>query len=325
MPIRNAGRSEIKTPIDASPKRREEDSMSKVAFLGLGAMGSRMAVNLLKAGHELTVWNRKPEAAQRLVASGAKSASSPREAAEGNEFVMAIVSDDAASRQVWLEPRLGALAGMKGGAIAIESSTLTPAWVLELANATGKAHVPLLDAMVSGSTPQAENAQLIFLVGGDGKSIDRAKPVLESLGSSIQHAGPVGSGALAKLATNALMGVQLTALAELIGMLKRQGVDPKPVLDAVSATAMWNAHLTRDAESMLTGNFETQFPIRLLEKDLSYTVKTAGGDASMPTVSAVCGVFQKAIGENLGDLNMTAVVKLFDTLRLPDVENECLV
>ena len=201
---------------------------------------------------------------------------------------------------------------MKTGAIAIESSTLTPAWVLELAGAASRAGVTFLDAMVSGSTPQAQNGQLIFLVGGDRKSLDRAKPLLMNLGSTVQVAGPVGSGALAKLVTNTLMGVQLTALAELIGMLKRRGVDPKQVLDAVSATAMWNAHLTRDAESMLTGNFEPQFPIRLLEKDLSYMVMTAGEGTSTPTVSAVRGVFQKALHENLGDLNMTAIVKLFD-------------
>ena len=114
------------------------------------------------------------------------------------------------------------------------------------------------------------------------------------------------------MATNTLMGVQLATLAEMVGMLKRQGVDPKLVLDAVSATAMWNPHLTRDAESMLSGDFETKFPIRLLEKDLGYTVKTAGGDAAVPTVSAVRNVFKRAIDENLGDLNMTAVVKLFD-------------
>jgi 3-hydroxyisobutyrate dehydrogenase len=169
-----------------------------------------------------------------------------------------------------------------------------------------KTGVKLLDAMVSGSTPQAESAQLIFLVGGDVESLKSAGSVLMNLGISIQHAGPVGSGALAKLATNTLMGVQLSALAELIGMLKRQGVDPRPVLNAVSATAMWNPHLT------LTGNFETLFPVRLLEKDLRYTVKTAGGDASMPTVSVVRDVFQRAIDEHLGNLNMTAVVKLFD-------------
>jgi 3-hydroxyisobutyrate dehydrogenase len=286
--------------------------MSNVAFIGLGAMGSRMAANLLKAGHEVTVWNLTPEATHKLAASGAKAAATPREAAEGNDFIIAMVSDDQASRHVWLDGSNGALAGAKAGAIAIESSTLTPAWVRELGSATTKVGVTLLDAMVSGSTPQAESAQLVFLVGGDAASLKRAGPVLKALGSRIQHAGPGGCGALAKLATNTLMGVGLTTLAEMIGMLKRQGVDPKPVLDAVSATAMWNPHLTRDAKSMLSGNFETQFPIKLLEKDLGYTVKTAGGDAAVPTVSAVRAVFKKAIDENLGDLNMTAVVKLFD-------------
>ena len=111
------------------------------------------------------------------------------------------------------------------------------------------------------------------------------------------------------------MGVQIAALAELIGMLKRQQVDAKQILDAVSATAMWNPHLTRDAESMLTDNFETQFPVRLLEKDLGYTVQTGGGEASMPAVSAVRSIFRRAIDENLGNLNMTAVAKLFSKER----------
>jgi 3-hydroxyisobutyrate dehydrogenase len=285
--------------------------MSKVAFLGLGAMGSRMATNLLRAGHELTVWNLSPEPMKKLVATGAKSATTPREAAQGNEFVITMVTNDDASRQVWLDAGNGALLGMTPGAIAIDSSTLTPAWVRELASATSKVGVALLDAMVSGSTPQAESAELVFLVGGDAHSLECAEPVLQSLGSAIRHAGPSGSGALAKLATNTLMGVQLAALAELIGMLKSQQVDAKPILDAVSATAMWNPHLTRDAESMLTGNFEALFPVRLLEKDLSYTVQTGGGDASMPTVTAVRKIFRRAIDENLGNLNMTAIVKLF--------------
>jgi 3-hydroxyisobutyrate dehydrogenase len=286
--------------------------MSKVAFLGLGAMGSRMAANLLKAGHELTVWNLTPEAAKKAAASGAKTAATPKEAAEGNDFIIAMVSNDEASRHVWLDAATGALAGAKAGAIAIESSTLTPEWVRELGSAMSKAGVSLLDAMVSGSTPQAESAQLVYLVGGDADALKRAEPVLKALGSSIQYAGPQACGALAKLATNTLMGVQLATLAEMVGMLKRQDVDPKLVLNAVSATAMWNPHLTRDAESMLSGDFTTKFPIRLLEKDLGYTVKTAGGDAEVPTVSAVRNVFKKAIDEKLGDLNMTAVVKLFE-------------
>jgi 3-hydroxyisobutyrate dehydrogenase len=296
--------------------------MSKVAFLGLGAMGSRMATNLLRAGHELTVWNLRPEPMKTLVASGARPATTPREAAEGNEFVVTMVTNDDASRQVWLGAADGALQGMRPGAIAIDCSTLTPAWVRQLAGVMSQVGVMLLDATVSGSTPQAERAELVFLVGGDVNSLQSAEPVLKTLGSTIRHAGPVGCGAFAKLATNALMGVQVTALAELIGMLKNQQVDAKQILDAVSATAMWNPHLTRDAESMLTGNFETQFPLRLLEKDLDYTVQTGGGEASMPTVSAVRNIFRRAIDENLGNLNMTAVAELFSRTLGPGTRHD---
>jgi 3-hydroxyisobutyrate dehydrogenase len=286
--------------------------MSKVAFLGLGAMGSRMAANLLKAGHAVTVWNLSPEPAHKLAALGATMKATPREAADGNELVMTMVTNDQASRQVWLDASTGALAGMKPGTIAVESSTLTPTWVRELSGAMSNAGVTLLDAIVSGSTPQAESAQLVFLVGGDEAALQRATPVLSALGSSIQHAGPTGCGALAKLATNAIMGVQLTALAELIGMLKRQGVNPEPVLNAVSATAMWNPHLTRDMESMLRPTDQVLFPVRLLEKDLSYTLSTGGGETSMPTVRAARDILQTAVQKNLGNLNMTTIVSLFD-------------
>jgi len=285
--------------------------MSKAAFIGLGAMGARMATNLLKAGHEVTVCDLAPEAVDKLTRAGAKTAPSAREAAEGNDFVLTIVRDDNISRKVWLDETTGALAGMKPGAVAIECSTITPAWAHELGGAISKAGIAMLEAPVSGSTPQAENAQLVFLIGGHGETLKRAEPLLKGMGSSVRHAGPVGAGALAKLITNTLMGVQLSTLAEMIGMLKRRGVDPKPVLDAVAATRLWSAHLTGDAESMLSGNFEPHFPIKLLLKDLTYTVKTAGEDVSVPTVSAARDVFQKAMDEKLGDLDMTAVGRLF--------------
>lgn len=286
--------------------------MSEAAFIGLGAMGSRMAANLLMAGHGLTVSDPAPDAVKKLTDLGAKAAASARQAAEGRDFVVTMVRDDEISRKVWLDPTTGALAGMKPGGIAIECSTITPAWAHELGGAISKAGIAMLEAPVSGSTPQAENAQLVFLIGGDGETLKRAEPLLKGMGSSVRHAGPVGAGALAKLITNALMGVQLSTLAEMIGMLERRGVNPKPVLDAVAATRLWSAHLTGDAESMLSGNFEPHFPIKLLLKDLTYTVKTAGEDASVPTVSAARDVFQKAMNEKLGDLDMTAVVRLFE-------------
>jgi 3-hydroxyisobutyrate dehydrogenase len=286
--------------------------MSKAAFIGLGAMGSRTAANLLKAGHEVTVCDLAPDAVKKLADIGAKTAASAREAAEGNDFVLTMVRDDEISRKVWLDATTGALAGMKPGAIAIECSTITPAWARELGDAISKTGIAMLEAPVSGSTPQAQNAQLVFLTGGDAETLKHAEPLLKSMGSGVQYAGPVGAGALAKLVTNTLMGVQLATIAEMIGMLKTQGVEPKQVLDAVAATPLWSPHLTSDTDSMLSGNFESHFPIKLLVKDLNYTVKTAGGDASAPTVSAVRDLFQRAMNEQLGDLTMTAVVKLFE-------------
>lgn len=286
--------------------------MSKVAFIGLGAMGSRMAANLLKVGHEVTVCDLAPEAVKKLADSGAKTAASAREAAEDKDFVLTMVRDDQISRKVWLDATTGALAGMKPGAIAIECSTISPAWARELGDDISASNIAMLEAPVSGSTPQAQNAQLVFLVGGDADTLKQAEPLLKSMGTAVQHAGPVGAGALAKLVTNTLMGVELATIAEMIGMLKRQGAEPKQVLKAVAATPLWSPHLTSDAESMLSGNFESHFPIKLLVKDLNYTVKTAGGDMAVPTISAVRDLFQKALDEQLGDLNMTAVVKLFD-------------
>ncbi|MFM0478788.1 NAD(P)-dependent oxidoreductase [Paraburkholderia strydomiana] len=285
--------------------------MSNVAFIGLGAMGSRMAANLLKAGHDTTVYDLSQDAVKKLQSAGAKTADSPREAADGKEFVFTMVRDDEVSRAVWLDATNGASAGMKNGAIAIECSTITPAWARELHDALGKKGIEMLEAPVSGSTPQAEDATLVFLVGGAEGTLKRVENVLAALGSSTRHAGPTGAGTLAKLVTNTLMGVGLSTIAEMIGMLRRHGVDAKQVLDAVAGTAMWTAHLTNDTKSMLSGDFESKFPIKLLAKDLGYTVTTAGGDSMVPTVSAVHNVFLKAMDEKLGDLNMTAVVKLF--------------
>ncbi|MCP1659423.1 NAD(P)-dependent oxidoreductase [Neisseria perflava] len=135
--------------------------MTKIAFLGLGAMGSRMALNLVKAGYALTVWNRTASACDELVAAGAKAASTPREAVQGAEFVISMVRDDEASRQVWLDDKTGALAALAKNAVAVESSTLTPDWIHELSTAMQIHGTAFLEAPVSGSRPQAAQGQLI--------------------------------------------------------------------------------------------------------------------------------------------------------------------
>lgn len=285
--------------------------MARIAVIGLGAMGTRMAANLIKAGHQLTVWNRTASSASTLVALGARQAATPKEAATGAEFVMTMVRDNEVSRQVWLDPVTGALAGMTAGAIAIESSTLTPDWVRSLGKTLKEKQIDLLEAPVSGSRPQAEAAQLVYLIGGDAAALKKAEPILKAMGSNIQHVGVLGSGALAKLATNTLLGIQVTVVAELIGMLEHAGADAKKVLEAVAATPVWSVVAGRAANSMLSKNFTPQFPVQLIEKDFGYTVQSAASPEAVPTIAAARSVFQKAIAQGLGDQNMTSVAQLF--------------
>jgi 3-hydroxyisobutyrate dehydrogenase len=284
--------------------------MSKISVLGLGAMGSRMAARLIKAGHDVTVWNRTADATKPLVAAGAAQAPTPREAVAGAAFVVAMVRDDDASRRVWLDPDSGAFAGMAAGAIAIESSTLTPAWIQELGHAMAERNVALIEAPVSGSRVQADAGQLVYFVGGDDTTLARAEPVLKAMGSAVHHVGPLGSGALVKLSTNALLGVQVTVLAELIGLLRRSGADARRALQAVAGTAVWSPVANYLSGSMLTGDFSPQFPVELIGKDFNYTVQTAGSAEAAPTIAAARDVFRDAIGAGLGELNMTAIVKL---------------
>jgi 3-hydroxyisobutyrate dehydrogenase len=179
--------------------------MSKIAFLGLGAMGSRMAPHLIKVGHDVTVWNRSPAAVAAAVARGARSAATPREAAEGAEFVFRMLTDDDASKAVWMTANTGAPAGLGKGATAIEASTVPPEWLGSLA-ATVEAHgASLLDAPVVGSLPQAEAAQFVLLAGGAQEIFLKAKPVLGCIASVIHHVGPQGQGSTMKLAANALL------------------------------------------------------------------------------------------------------------------------
>lgn len=284
----------------------------RVAVLGLGAMGSRMARRLLQAGLAVSVWNRNPAAAEPLMAAGACAASTPRGAALGADVVIAMVRDDAASLSVWCDAEHGALQSMAPGSIAIDSSTLSLPTVQRLAQASAAVGVGFLDAPVSGSRPAADAGQLVYLVGGDANTFARAEPLLLTMGAASKHVGPVGHGALAKLVTNTLLGVHVAALAELIGMLRAQGVAPEAVLQAVTATPVWAPVDHYLSGSMLRSEFSPQFPIDLMAKDFGYAVDAAGGAAHLPTAAAALGVFRQASQAGLGQDNMTAVARLYD-------------
>src|SRR5436309_1730399 len=157
-----------------------------VAILGLGIMGSGMARRLLSSGFPLSVYSRSREKANPFAASGAFVARSPREAAERADIVISMVSDDSASRAVWMGEE-GALAGARSGAVLIESSTLSVSWVKELAAAAAQRGLEFIDAPVTGTKPHADSGQLLFLVGGSAQALEHARPVLSVLGRDIVH------------------------------------------------------------------------------------------------------------------------------------------
>lgn len=286
--------------------------MATVTVLGLGAMGSRMALRLLAAGHEVVVWNRTPGRDAALVMAGARVAPTPRAAVAGAGFVVAMVRDDAASEAVWLDAADGALAGMAPAAVAIECSTITAAWARALAARLAEAGVAFLDAPVAGSRPQAEAGQLIHIVGGDAEVLARAAPVLGAMGAAVHHAGRAGDGAALKLAVNALFAVQVAAAAELVGALRRAGLEPAAAAAIIGATPVCSPAVKGALASMLSGAFAPMFPADLVEKDLGYALALASDEGgAMPMTQAAAGVFAEAVRRGFGPDNLTGVARLY--------------
>jgi 3-hydroxyisobutyrate dehydrogenase len=286
--------------------------MSKIAFLGLGAMGSRMAANLARAGHDITVWNRDPAKAEAFCKQGASMAGTPKAAATGADFVFSMVTDDAAARKVWLDAETGALAGMKAGAIAIESSTVTPTWIHELGAAVKARAAHLLDAPVAGSRPQAEAGQLVFMVGGDAEAFTKAEPVLAAMAVRTMHVGAPGQGAVLKLAVNTLFAAQLESVAELLGFLSRNGFQPGQAAELLGAFPIVAPPVAGAAKMMAAKSATPLFTIDLIEKDLGYIIDTArASGADLPGAEASRAAFRRAQERGLGQSNVSGLAAVF--------------
>ena len=287
-------------------------TLAKVTILGTGAMGSRMAEVLLKSGNSVVVWNRSPEKTAPLISAGAVYAETPAAAVGDADFVISMLRDNDASRDVWLSESNGALKAMPVNAVLIESSTITPDWAKDLSEQCRHSGIAYLDAPVVGSRPQAAAGQLIFLVGGDKSAYEKAGPLFETMGKAAYFLGPAGSGAVVKLVVNSLLGVQVTALAELIGVLRRLDIDTAKAVEVICATPVISPSASLAATSILSENFAPLFPVELIEKDMNYLLATAAqADAQTPMVEAAGNVFRKAIEAGYGGEQMTAAAKLY--------------
>jgi 3-hydroxyisobutyrate dehydrogenase len=278
-----------------------------VAFIGLGAMGAEMAGNLQKAGYGLRVYNRSAARLQPFVAAGAVACRTPGEAASGARFVVSMVADDEATRQVMLGAD-GIVPSAAEGTIVIDSSTNTPAMAREVAAAAAARGVRYLDAPVSGSVAQARGQELVFMVGGEADDLAAAIPLLQAMGRMHRHMGASGAGATIKLINNMLSGTMSAALAETIAVAEAAGLDAATTLEILGEGAAGSRLVRTKIPKMLGRDFAPQFQLALMEKDLRYFLALAQSlDCPTPIAGLVRSQYQGARKAELGALDVAAL------------------
>lgn len=249
--------------------------MPRVAFIGLGRMGHGMAGRYLDAGFTVAVWNRSKAKAVDLIARGAIWATSPEDAAIDADAVVTMVADDAASRDVWLT-KDGAAATMKAGTLAIECSTVSYQHTLDMARELQSRGLIYIDCPVTGLPEAAAAGKLTLLVGADSADLDKARPFLTPIGSTIRHFGAVGTGTVFKLINNLIGAVQIASLAEGVAIAEQAGLDMQLVAEALGTGAIASPQVIRHSRRMIDRNFSgASFTAALRHKDAEYAVRLA--------------------------------------------------
>jgi 3-hydroxyisobutyrate dehydrogenase len=283
-------------------------SKPRVAILGSGIMGGGMASRLLSMEFPVTVYNRTREKAEKYAASGAFVADTPRKASARADVVIAMVADDAASREVWLGPD-GALAGAAPGTLLLDSSTISVLWVNQLAAAAADKQCDFLDAPVTGTKPHAASGELFFMVGGSAAGFDRAREVLSALGREVLHLGPNGSGALIKLINNFVCGVEAASFSEAMALIRASGLDREKCISVLGNSALASPLIKRMLTSMGTNDFTPNFPLKLMTKDLAYAINEANRvGVPLQTALPALEMFKHAVEKGFGDQDFSAVV-----------------
>jgi 3-hydroxyisobutyrate dehydrogenase-like beta-hydroxyacid dehydrogenase len=277
--------------------------MSTIAFIGTGAMGSRMAANLIAAGHKLRVYNRDRAKTKALAAQGAEVCDSPAAAVRGAEFAVSMVADDLATRAVMLGAD-GAVAAAAKGTVIVDSSTNTPAMAREVAKAAAERGVSYLDAPVSGSLAQAQGKELVFMAGGERAAFDKAQPLFTAMGRQSTYMGASGGGATIKLINNMLSGTMTAAISEAAMIVEAAGVDLPAALEVLGEGAAASRLLKTRLPKMFKRDFAPQFQLELMEKDLRYFQMLAQElDRPTPVAALVRTVYQAARRAGLGKLD----------------------
>jgi 3-hydroxyisobutyrate dehydrogenase len=284
--------------------------IERVAFLGMGIMGSRMAANVARGEFELTVWNRTRERAERVAeASGAKLASTPAEAAAGADAVITMVVDSPEVESVLFGDD-GAAGELASGALVIDMSTIAPKAVAAIGQRLEEIGVGFVDAPVSGSSPKAEDGTLTIMVGASQEDYDRALPLLESMGELIVHCGPRGHGQMVKLLNNTLAATNAAVLAEAIAVARKADLDLDALVRVVGASSGNSTMLQLKAGPMIGHEFDPLFKLDHMLKDVRHTLNAANDlGAETPVAEAAKTLYEAASALGKGNEDFAAVIE----------------
>jgi 3-hydroxyisobutyrate dehydrogenase-like beta-hydroxyacid dehydrogenase len=287
----------------------------KIGLIGLGLMGRPMAANLLKAGHSLTIWNRTPSRAQELVAAGATLAKNPHDVSTASDLLITMVSDPPALEEVlWGHEgkQDGALDGLKPGSTYVDCSTISPVLARKISAVCAERNVKFLDAPVTGGDWGAREGTLTFMIGGDAETVRELEPVLAVMGKKWFHLGPNGAGQTIKLAMNALLALQVGAIAEGIALVTKAGLKGEQLFEVMQSSMARSGVLDIKVPLMLKGEFKPSFPLRLMHKDLSLALDLANQlGVALPATAASREVYNYVKGEAKEDLDYSAVMRFW--------------
>ncbi|MDQ5808698.1 MAG: NAD(P)-dependent oxidoreductase [Actinomycetota bacterium] len=283
----------------------------RVAFLGLGIMGSRMAANLRGAGHDVVVWNRTREKAEAFEGS---VAATPAEAAAGAEVVITMVVDGPQVEAVLLGDD-GAATGAGEGALFVDMSTIGPTAARAIAAELEARGLRFVDAPVTGSSPKAEAGTLTIMAGGDAADVDRARPLFEAMGETIVHAGAVGQGQMVKLVNNAVAAANAITLAQALLAGKATGADLDALLAVMGAGSAGSAMLDLKAAPMRAHDYATLFKTEHMLKDVRLLLEeTEAAGVPFPAAAGARDVLAATVGRGHADADFAAVLEVLEGL-----------
>lgn len=282
----------------------------RVAFIGLGIMGSRMAANLQKRYGDLTVYNRTRGKADALAAGGARVAESPAEAASGADALFTMLSTPEAVRETALGPG-GFLDPMRSGSLWIDASTVDPAFSREMADHARRRGVRFVDAPAAGTKQPAERGELLFFAGGEERDVAEATPLLEAMGRKVIRVGGCGMGSSLKMVNNLLLAQAMVAFSEAVGLGEALGIPRASLLDTLIGSSVVAPYLSGKRGKFEEGAYDADFPLRWMRKDLALAARSAGETGAVLLSGSVAKeLFAEAVKRGLGDEDFSAIFKL---------------